>query len=127
MKKIGFITTSKVLAQSLAAAVSSNPALGLAPFLLLDAQQAPLDAEVLQIDVGVVDVIGGTAGESKTALALCRRLRLVVPGCRLLLLVSQEGASGRQMAISAMKNKLADDFVFYDTSLGYLFAKLAAF
>jgi len=30
------------------------------------------------------------------------------------------------MAIDAIKNKTADDFVFYDTSLDYLFAKLAA-
>ena len=31
------------------------------------------------------------------------------------------------MAIGTIKSSAADDFVFYDTSLEYLFAKLAAF
>ena len=31
------------------------------------------------------------------------------------------------MAIDAIKSRAADDFVFYDTSLEYLFAKLETF
>lgn len=127
MKKIGFITTNKVLAQSLAAAIRNAPGLGLEPFLLLDPHQAPLDAEVLEIDVAVVDVTGGAAKETERALAICKQLRGAAPGCRLLLLASQRDKTGRTAAIAAMKNKVADDFVFYDTSLEYLFAKLAAF
>ena len=33
----------------------------------------------------------------------------------------------RAMAVGAKQTGLADDFVFYDSSLAYLFAKLAAF
>lgn len=57
VKKIGFITTNKVLAQSLAAAVRSNPDLRLEPFLLLNPHQATLDADLAGIDIAVVDVI----------------------------------------------------------------------
>lgn len=127
MKKIGFITTNKVLAQSLAAAVKNNPDLRLEPFLLLNYHQATLDAEVLRIDIAVVDVMDVTSKETETALSICKKLRQTVPGCRLFLLVSQDNKKGRKMAVNAIKSRAADDFVFYDTSLEYLFAKLAAF
>lgn len=127
MKKIGFITTNKVFAQSLAAAVANNPDLEFAPFLLLSPRQAALDAEVLQIDIAVVDVVDGAANAAETTLAFCEGLRRAVPGCHLLLLVSQEDRLGRGMAIGAMKRNIVDDFVFYDTTLQYLFAKLSAF
>lgn len=127
MKRIGFVTTNKVLAQSLAAAVRSRPDLGLEPFLLLDPHQAVLDAEMLEIVTAVVDVIDGGSAENEKVLSFCKGLRASIPECRLLLLVSQDDGAGRTMAINAMKSKVADDFVFYDTSLEYLFAKLAAF
>lgn len=127
MKKMGFMTTNKVLAQSLGAAVRNNIELGFEFFLLLNPYQASLDAEVLNLDVAVVDVIEGGAKETETLLSFCKRLRETVPDCRLLLLVSQDDQPGREMAIRAVKTKVADDFVFYDTSLEYLFAKLAAF
>lgn len=127
MKNIGFITTNTMLAQSLATMVKNHSDLSLEPFLLLDPHQATLDAEVLKIDIAVVDVIDGVSDKAETALSFCKVVRQAIPACRLLLLVSQDDKLGRNMAINAMKNKDADDFVFYDTSLDYLFAKLAAF
>ncbi|MGI5848522.1 MAG: hypothetical protein ACOX8Q_00390 [Christensenellales bacterium] len=127
MKKIGFITTNKVFAQSLAAVVKSKPDLRLEPFLLLNPHQATLDADLVRIDIAVVDVMDVTPKETKTALAICKKLRQTVPGCQLLLLVSQDNKKGRKMAIDAIKSRTVDDFVFYDTSLEYLFAKLEAF
>jgi len=117
MKRIGFVTTNKVLAQSLAATVKSRPAWGFEPFLLLDPGQAALDAQILRLDAAVVDVADAALEGS------CETLRRVVPGCRLLLLVPR---NGRRYAIKAMQSKAADDFVFYDASLDYLLAKLAA-
>lgn len=127
MKNIGLITTNKVLAQSLAAAIKSNADLRFEPFLLLNPHQASLDVEVLKIDAAVVDVIEGASKETEMTLSFCKELRNAVPHCRLLLLVSQGDKAGQKMAIDAIRNQVADDFVFYDTSLAYLFAKLAAF
>ncbi|MDL2224595.1 hypothetical protein LJC20_00080 [Eubacteriales bacterium OttesenSCG-928-M02] len=127
MKRIGFITTNKMLAQSLAAATKNWPQLEFEPFLLLDPGQAILDAVVLKIDIAVVDVIDGTAKETETTLSFCKKLKEAVADCRLLLLVSQDDEVGRNMAIGAIKSNLVDDFVFYDTSLAYLFAKFSAF
>lgn len=124
MKKIALITTNKVLAQSLAAAVRQDPALMLEPVLLLNHPQATLDAEVLKIDIALVDVTEGTPEEAETALGICQRLRQTLPACRLLALVCQ---NGRNMVLGAMKSKMIDDFVCYDTSLACLLAKLAAF
>lgn len=126
MKRIGFITTNKVLAQGLAVAAASKPELGFEVFLLLYPRQAALDAEVLEIEVAVVDVLDGASSESEAILTLCRELRRTAGRCRVLLLVSQADKAGRMMVFNAMKSKLADDFVFYDTSLEYLFAKLDA-
>ena len=123
MKRIGFITTNKVLAQSLAAMVKNHPDWAFEPFLLLDPGQAALDAAVLELDAAVVDAADGAAGATG---ALCGSLRRAAPGCRLLLLVPQGGRAGRKTAIEAVKSHAADDFVFYDTSLDYLLAKLAA-
>lgn len=127
VKKLGFITTNKVLAQSLATTVRDAPGLGFAPFLLLNPRQAALDAEMLHIDVAVVDIVDGATEEAAEVLPLCIKLREILPLCRVLLLVSQEDKTGKKMAIDAMRTKVADDFVFYDASLDYLFAKLASF
>ena len=109
-----------MLAQSLAAAAESRPDWGIEPYLLLDPQQAALDVGVLQLDAAVIDVADRIAIEETEA--FCRSLRKTA-GCRLLLLVPK---AARRMAIRAVKSNAADDFVFYDTSLDYLFTKLAA-
>ena len=126
MKRIGFNTTNRMFAQSFAAIVKNNPGLGFEPYLLLNPRQATLDAEVLKIDVAVVDVIDGAPKEAGMVLSFCEKVRQRIPVCRLLLLVSQEDKAGRELAIKAIKSKIADDYVFYDASLDYLFAKLAA-
>jgi|LSQX01.1.fsa_nt_gb hypothetical protein len=126
VKRIGFITTNKVLAQSLAASLENHPDLKLEPFLLLNPQQALLDADLAKLDIALLDITDLSTRSNEKTCTLCLKLRQTIPGCRLLLLVSQDNIKGREMAIDAIKNKTADDFVFYDTSLDYLFAKLAA-
>ena len=120
MKKVGFVTTNKILAQSLAGAKENRPDWEFELYPLLDPRQAALDADVLRLDAAVIDVADGIPADE--AEAFCRALRGAA-GCRLLLLVPE---AARRTAIRAVKNNAADDFVFYDTSLDYLFTKLAA-
>ena len=82
--------------------------------------------EVLKIDIAIIDVTEETSEETKAKFALCKKLCQKIPGCRLLLLVSQESKFARQMAIDAIKSKVVNDFVLCDTSLDYLLAKLIA-
>ena len=126
MKKVGVITTNRVFAQSLVTAINTRTELQFEVFSLLNQYQVALDAEVLKLDVALIDVIDGRMKEVAAVLELCQKLRQVVPDCRFLLLVSQDDAAGREMAIAAIRENQADDFVFYDTSLDYLVAKLAA-
>ena len=127
MKKIGFITTNKVLAQSLSSAMNARPELELKAFILSDSSQALLDVEVLKIDVAVLDVTSGVNTDASPTLSLCKKLRQAAPACRLLLLLSQNDRAGKKTVVAAVHASIADDFVFYDTSLEYLFAKLSAF
>ena len=127
MKKIGFITTNKVFAQSLATLIRSNAELSLEPYLMHNPQQAALDVEVLGVDVAVVVADAGTAQEHEAALSLCNDLRRSSPCCRILLLVQQDVPDARDAALQAVKDNLADDFMFCDSSLDYLLAKLLAY
>lgn len=126
MKKIGVVTTQKVFAQSLANTISKRPELDFDVFTISDYTQAALDIDVLGIDVAVIDLTGGAKKQREFALALCEQLRKKSPSCKLLLLVSQQDKGGAQAAIEAKRKRQIDDFVFYDASLEYLYAKLTA-
>ena len=116
-----------MLAQSLEHTIKSNPDLELEMFLFLNPQQAAVDAEVIDIDVAVVDMTVDTSEETNSILSFCEAKRNESADCHLMLMVSQNDKAGREKAIDAMKRRAIDDFVFYDTSLDYLLAKLIAF
>ena len=87
--------------------------------------EAAIGADVYHADVVILDVMDGAVADQ--VLELCRTLRGNSAAIRLLLLVRQDHPQVRAMAVDAKQTGLADDFVFYDSSLAYLFAKLAAF
>ncbi len=57
-------------------------------------------------------------------LALCTWLREATPDCHLMLMCPENQQEAVNRAIAAKKQKLIDDFVFYDVSLDYLAASL---
>ena len=131
MKRIALITTNKILAQSMDSAMKSMSNLEFEFFLLLNPSQALLDTEVLEIDVvlidmGLIDVRVNYTKEEETILSFCKRLHDNIPNGHLLLLVSQDDLANRNIAIEAKKKKIVDDYVFFDASLKYLFAKVQA-
>lgn len=125
MKKIAFITTNKILAQSLDLAIKSNSDVSFDFFLFLNPNQALLDAMIFEIDVALIDATDSNIEKSEAS--FCEVLHKNLPNCHLLLLVSQDDNVSRQKASKAKKDKIIDDFVFYDASLKYLLAKLTAF
>lgn len=127
MKKVAFITTNKILAQSLDAAIRAMPDFNFEFFMLLDANQALMDAEIFEIDIALIDLMDRGAEEKDTTISFCELLHQRLPHAHLLLLLSQDDLSRREIATQAKKNSIVDDFVFYDASLKYLFAKLLAF
>lgn len=132
MKRIALITTNKILAQSLAAAIETMPDLQFELFLLLNPKQALLDAKVFDIEIALIDIVlldmvNSNTKEKTTPLSFCEELNASLPNCHILLLVSQDDSTNRKMAAEAKQKSIIDDFMFYDASLKYLIAKLAAF
>ena len=126
MKKIGFITKNKVLAQSLESLIKSNRNLPLEPYVMLNLEQAAIDAEVFEIDVAVIEMVEEATVESGIVISLCNELRKTCPDCQILLLVPQDIKRSRDEAMKAVNTRAVDDYVFQDTSLDYLLAKLLA-
>ena len=125
MKKMLFISKNKVLGQGLLAAIKARPELGLEWLPQFSYSEAAIGADVYHADVVILDVMDGAVADQ--VLELCRTLRGNSAVIQLLLLVRQDHPQVRAMAVGAKQTGLADDFVFYDSSLAYLFAKLAAF
>lgn len=132
MKKIALITTNKILAESFDLALKHISNLGFDLILLLNSRQALLDAEILKIDIALIDMeskdfMNNDLGEKEKGLDFCKKMNEILPNCYLLLLLSQDNKGNRNMAIQAKKDKIIGDYVFYDASLKYLLAKLLAF
>jgi len=126
VKKIGFITKNKILAQSLASLIKSNRDLPLEPYVIKNLEQAAIDVEVFKIDIAVIEMGEEATEEAGTIISLCNELRKTSPGCLILLLVPQDIKRSRDEALKAVKTKTVDDYLFLDTSLDYLLAKLLA-
>ncbi len=124
MKKLGIITSNKVLAQSLRSVICNTPDLHYEPHVLLNLKQAALDAEVLKLDLAVIDTAAEFSNDPAAVLSLCAQLRKLTPECLIFLLTPQSDKELCTIAIEGKKCRLADDFVFYDSSLDYLFTKL---
>ena len=115
MKTVLFISSNKMLGQGLSAAFQSKPELD----FLWAAQLNIFHADVVILDIA-------DQADMEQAVEICRSIRRNEQDVKILLLVRPEQAIVRKVAVDTKNAGLADDFVFYDSSLTYLLAKLAA-
>ena len=113
MKTVLFISSNKMLGQGLSAAIQSEPKLEFRWGAQLHYTQAIIGVDIFHADVVLLDIVDLT--DMEQAAAICETLR------------REEQAAVRKVAVDAKNAGLADDFVFYDSSLTYLLAKLSAF
>ena len=125
MKTVLFISSNKMLGQGLSEAIRAKPELDFLWAAQLNYPQAAVGVDIFHADVVILDIVD--QAETERAVELCRSLRRDEQAVRILLLVRPEQAVVRKMAVETKNAGLADDFVFYDSSLSYLLAKLAAF
>ena len=130
MKKIAFITSNNILAESLDATVKAMPIKQFDFFLLLNPHQVFIDIEVLKIDIVLIDMALFdldliSRNDKNMRCLICEQIHARKPNCKILLLLSQNDSLSRKVAMLAKRDKIIDDFVFYDTSLKYLLAKLS--
>lgn len=124
MKKMMIVSPNKVLAQGLMSAVQTRPGLDFEWLPQLGYSEAAIGVDVYHADVVILDVMDEAVADQ--VLELCRTLREGHGGTCLLLLIRQDQSKVRATAVKAKQAGIADDFVFYESSLAYLFAKLAA-
>ena len=121
MKTVLFISSNKMLGQGLSAAFQSKPELDFLWAAQLNYPQAVVGIDIFHADVVILDI--ADQADMEQAVEICRSIRRNEQD---LLLVRPEQAIVRKVAVDTKNAGLADDFVFYDSSLTYLLAKLAA-
>lgn len=125
MKTVLFISSNKMLGQGLSAAFQSKPEFEFLWAAQLNYPQAIVGVDIFHADVVILDA--ADQADMERAVEICRSIRRNEQDVKILLLVRPEQATVRKVAVDAKNAGLADDFVFYDSSLTYLLAKLAAF
>lgn len=124
MKTVLFISSNKVLGQGLSVAIRSKPGFN----FRLEAQRNYLQAvacvDIFHADVVILDIVDQENLEQ--AVEICQTFRQDEQNVKILLLVRPEQAVVRKVAVDMKNTCLVDDFVFYDSSLTYLIAKLEA-
>ena len=124
MKTILFISANKILGQGLSAAIMSKPGIGFQWKAQFNYAQAVVGADIFHADMVILDVVDQTDMENATE--ICQSLRQCNREIKILLLVRPEQAAVRKKAVDIQNIGLIDNFVFYDSSLIYLLAKLEA-
>ena len=124
MKTILFISTNKILGQGLSAAILTKPEIGFKWAAQLNYSQAVVGADIFHADMVIVDVVDQM--DMEYSADICQSLRENNRAVKILLLVRPEQPIVRRKSVDAQKAGLIDNFVFYDSSLTYLLAKLEA-
>ncbi len=124
MKTVLFISSNKMLGQGLSAAFQSKSQLDFLWAAQLNYAQAIMGVDIFHADVVILDIVDQT--DMDQAVEICQSIRQNEQGVKILLLVRPEQAVVRKVAVDTKNTGLADDFVFYDSSLTYLLAKLEA-
>ena len=124
MKTLLFISSNKMLGQGLSAAIQSKSELDFLWAAQLNYPQAIVGVDIFRADVVILDVVDQV--DVELAVEICRSIRQNEQNIKILLLVRPEQAVVRKVAVDTKNAGLADDFVFYDSSLTYLLAKLEA-
>lgn len=124
MKTVLFISSNKMLGQGLSAAFQAKPEPDFLWAAQLNYPQAVVGVDIFHADVAILDI--ADQADMEQAVTICRSIRRNQQTLKILLLVRPEQAVVRKVAVDAKNTGLADDFVFYDSSLTYLLAKLEA-
>lgn len=130
MKTVLFISSNKVLGQGLSAAIHAKPELDFLWAAQFHYPQAVVGVDIFHADVVMLDIVDQAdmdQADMDQAVGICQPLRQVEQDLKILLLVRPEQSVVCSRVIDAKNAGLIDDFIFYDSSLAYLLAKLAAF
>ena len=124
MKTVLFISSNKVLGQGLSVAIRAKRGFNFRWMARINYLQAAACVDIFHADVVILDIVDQENLEQ--AVEICQTFRQDEQNVKILLLVRPEQAVVRKVAVNMKNTGLVDDFVFYDSSLTYLLAKLKA-
>ena len=88
---------------------------------------AALTAESCSPEIAVVEIPeSGAWKPAEKCLAVCDAIRRQLPNCKQVILCNEDDTDSYNAAILAKQENRIDDFLFYDSSVHYLFSKLEA-
>ena len=131
MKKIAFVTSNIMFAESLKTFVDSQIIKQFEFYLLFNPSQVFLDLEVLDIAIVLIDMAFDNKIKFQKLLGeedliFCKKIFSQLDKYRLVFLVSPNDLNNREIAKLAKREGLIEDFIFYDASLKYLLSKLSS-
>ena len=124
-KKVLLVMNRKLLSDALIwqSAADSRFALMVAR----DYATAALTAESCSPDITLVEIPeSGTWKSAGKCLAICDVIQKHVPNCKQVILCNEKDADSYNAVIQAKRENRIADFLFYDSSIQYLFSKLDA-
>ena len=124
MKTVLFISSNKMLGQGLSAAFQSKPELDFLWAAQLNYPQAVVGIDIFHADVVILDIVDQE--DMGQSVKICQSIRQERQDIKILLLVRPEQSTVCSQVVETKNAGLIDDFVFYDSSLNYLLAKLEA-
>ena len=88
---------------------------------------AAVTAESCSPEISVVEIPeSGMWKSAEKCLAICDSIRKQLPNCKQMILCNEDDADSYSATIHAKQENRIDDFLFYDSSVHYLFSKLEA-
>ena len=88
---------------------------------------ATLTAESFSPEITVMEIPeSGSWNSPERCFAICDTIRQRFPNCKQVILCSEDDTASYNAAIRAKQENRIDDFLFYDSSVHYLFSKLEA-
>jgi hypothetical protein len=92
-----------------------------------DYSVAVLTAEFSPPDITIVEIPeSGPWSSAEKCLGICDAIRRQFPASKQMILCNENDSASCNAAILAKQENRIDDFVFYDSSIHYLFSKLQA-
>ena len=86
---------------------------------------AVLTAESCSPEITIVEIPeSGSWKSAEKCLTLCDTIRRQFPNCKQVILCNEDDIDSNNAAIHAKQENRIDDFLFYDSSIRYLFSKL---
>ena len=122
MPTIMLVMQRKAIAQGLVARLQDSPDIR----LIYEPDYHKAKAAIHNYDAKAALIEATESGPYDMAycLALCQELKQQTPGCKLLMMCSEQDEEGVRRVVDAKGEKLIDDFVFYDVTIDYLVSKL---